>query len=353
MKLIASFFAVVAVVFPLSAVGQAVPSTVTGSGATFPSAVYQVWAQKYEKVFAKQVTYNPTGSGEGIKKMVAREVAFGGTDSPVSDADLAKHRLVQLPVLVGGVVPIVNIRGVAANELRLTGEVLADIFRGEVKTWNDKRIQTLNPQTLLPALPITRIVRSEKSGSTEGFTKYLSQISPEFKNQVGISSLPKWPNSATATVAVEGNDGVVKGIREVQGAIGYLSYDRVIKFSMTPVRLRSGDGSAYVSASEEGFRAAVKASDMYRSGDETTSLLNMPAAAAWPITLTTFILLDAQPKTASSVNTAMHFLYWTQLSGDSLLRNTGFAPLPVEVQAKFSARLTKVRAQDGQPIHLL
>ncbi len=350
MKIISSLLAVL---FPFYVFGQPVASSTNGSGATFPSAVYQVWAQKYEKVFAKQVTYNPTGSGDGVKRIVAREVAFGGTDSPLSEADLAKHRLVQLPVLVGGVVPIVNIRGVAANELRLSGEVLADIFRGEIKTWNDKRIQAVNPNVVLPVLPITRLVRSEKSGSTEGFTKYLSQVSPEFKNEVGTSSLPKWPKSSLAPVGVEGNDGVVRGIREVQGAIGYLSYDRVIKFSMTPVRLRSGDGSTYVAASEEGFRSAVKASDMYRSGDETTSLLNVPAATAWPITLTTFILLDAQPKTASSVNTAMHFLYWTQLSGDGLLRNSGFAPLPIDVQAKFSARLAKVRALDGQPINLL
>jgi phosphate transport system substrate-binding protein len=150
--------------------------------------------------------------------------------------------------------------------------------------------------------------------------------------------------------AFEGNDGVVKGVRDTLGAIAYLSFDRVLKNNLAAVRLRSGDGVSYVSASEDGFRAAVKASDMYRSGDETSSLMNTASATAWPITLTTFILLDAQPKTASSVATALHFLYWTQLSGDGALRNSGFAPLPAEVQAKFTSRLMRIKAQDGQAI---
>ncbi|QDL52779.1 phosphate ABC transporter substrate-binding protein PstS [Rhodoferax aquaticus] len=337
----------VAMLLPLWVAAQ---TPTAGAGASFPSAVYQLWAQKYEKAFNKPVSYMPTGSGDGVKKIIAREVAFGGTDSPLSEADLSKHRLVQLPVLVGGIVPIVNLKGISANELRLTGDVLADIFRGDIKVWNDKRIVALNPGVALPNLAITRIVRSEKSGTTEGLTKYLAHVSAEFKQEVGVSSLPTWPTGAAAARAVEGNDGVVKGIRDTQGAIGYLSFDRVLKHGLTAVRLRSGDGQTFVSASEEGFRAAVKASDMLRSGDETSSLMNTSAAAAWPITLTTYVLLDAQPKTASSVATALHFLYWTQLSGDGALRNSGFSPLPSEVQAKFSARLMKVKPQDGQAI---
>lgn len=337
-------------VLPICALAQVAG---TGAGATFPSAVYQVWAQKYEKAFSRHVTYTPTGSGDGVKKVIAREVAFGGTDAPLSEAELAKNRLVQLPVLVGGIVPIVNIRSVATNELRLSGEVLADIFRGDVKLWNDKRIQALNPNVNLPNLAITRVVRSEKSGTTEGFTKYLAQVSPEFKKDIGTSSLPAWTKPGAAANAVEGNDGVAKAVRETPGAIGYLSFDRVIKYGLSAVRLRSGDGTSYVAASEDGFRSAVKASEMYRLGSETTSLLNTPSATAWPITLATFVLVDAQPKTATSVATAMHFLYWTQLTGDGLLRNTGFAPLPPEVQAKFATRLTKIQAADGQPIPLM
>lgn len=345
MKKLLAFTAAMA----LSACALAQNST-NGAGASFPSAVYQLWAQKYEKAFNKPVAYTPTGSGDGVKKIIAREVAFGGTDSPLSDADLTKNRLVQVPMLVGGIVPIVNLKGIASNDLRLTGDVLADIFRGEIKMWNDKRITALNPGEALPALPIARIVRSEKSGTTEGFTKYLAQVSPEFGREVGVASLPAWPVAASAPRAVEGNDGVVKAVRETQGAIAYLSFDRVLKNGLVAVRLRSGDGVSYVAASEDGFRAAVKASDMYRSGDETSSLMNTPAAGAWPITLTSYLLLDAQPKTASSVATALHFLYWTQLSGDGALRNTGFAPLPSQVQAKFSSRLLKIKAQDGQAI---
>ncbi len=343
-------FPLATLLLPAFALGQV---SAAGAGATFPSAIYQTWAQKYEKTFNRQVVYSPTGSGDGVKKIMAREVAFGGTDSPVSEADLAKNHLVQVPVLVGGIVPVINLKGIASNEMRLTGEVLADIFRGDIKTWNDKRIQSLNPTLALPNLAIVRVVRSEKSGSTEGFTKYLAQMSADFKKETGASSLPSWNLSGTAIHAFDGNDGIAKGIRDNPGAIGYLSYDRTIKLGLSAVRLRAGDGSSFVAASEEGFTAAVKASGMYRSGDETSSLLNTASASAWPITLATFIVLDAQPKSANTVATAMHFLYWTQLSGDGMLKNTGFAPLPALVQAKFTARLLKIHAQDGQPIPLM
>lgn len=341
------------VILFLLPLGASAQSDVFGAGATFPSEVYQAWAVKYEKLYGKKVVYNPTGSGDGVKKIIARAVAFGGTDSAMSEADLAKNHLVQLPTLVGGIVPVVNIRGLGANDLRLTGDVLADIFRGQISAWNDKRIQAINPGLALPAQAIVLVVRSDKSGSTEGFTKYLALVSPGFKKEIGVSSLPKWPGTSGAVMAAEGNDGVAKTIREVPGAISYLSYDRVIKYGLASARLRGGDGTTFVAANEDSFRAAVKASDMVHSGDEMTSLLNMPAAAAWPITLTTFVLMDAQPKTASSVSTAMHFLYWTQLSGCSLLRNTGFAPLPIAIQAKFSARFARIRPQDGLMIKLM
>jgi phosphate transport system substrate-binding protein len=333
------------------AYAQAQP-VASGAGATFPSAVYQAWIAKYEASTGKKIVYTPTGSGDGIKKISARQVVFAGSDIALSEAELAKNQLVQLPTLVGGMVPVVNLKGMTANELKLNGELLADIFLGRITQWNDKRIQAANPGKALPALPITRVVRADRSGSTEVFTRYLALMSPTFKAELGESSLPKWPQPGNTLVAAEGNDGIAKAMAANPGAIGYLSYDRVVKLGVASVKLLGGDGSTYVAASEEGFRAAVVASDLYKKNQETASLLNMPGASAWPITMTTYVLFDAQPKTAAAVNEGMQFLYWTQQSGDGLLRNSGFSPLPLAVQARFAIRFARIKPQDGQMVRL-
>lgn len=329
-----------------------VQAQVRGAGATFPSVVYQAWTQEYEKVTSKKVLYSPTGSGDGQKKIIAREVDFGGSDLPMSEADLAKHRLLQLPTLVGGMVPVVNLKGVSANALRLDGAVLADIFLGKVVHWNDRSIAALNPRLVLPKLPIVRVVRSDKSGSTDAFTHYLSLQSEAFKQALGRSSSPAWPTEGSVIEKGEGNDGVVALLKKTPGAISYVSYDRVVQQQLSAVVLRNGTQSGFVEASERGFRAAVLASDMYKTGDETTSLMNLPSADAWPITLTTFVLVDAQPQSASAVQDTFQFLYWTQLSGDRLLKNSGFTPFPSAVQARFAARLAAIRPKDGSIVKL-
>lgn len=324
---------------------------IKGAGATFPSAVYESWARQYEKTAAVKVSYQPTGSGDGVKRMVAREVQFGGTDVALSDAELSKHKLIQIPTLVGGLVPVVNLGNIGNNELRLTGAVLADIMLGNIGHWNDSRIAKLNPNLTLPSKPIVRVVRSDKSGSTEGFTRYLSMVSSGFASQVGSSLLPKWPKEDSVEAA-QGNDGIVKAIASTPGAIGYVSYDRLLKTSLAGVRLETGDGSAFIAASEEGFRQAVRISKMQTEGMESAPLLNLPSPSAWPITLATYIVFDAAPKKASDVSDAMQFLYWTQLAGDKLVKNTGFAPLPLRVQATFSAKFLKIAPQDGNFVKL-
>lgn len=331
----------------LSLHGAAFAADIKGAGATFPSAVYKTWAAGYEKERGGKVSYLPTGSGDGIKRIVAREVDFGASDSPMSQADLDKNRLLQFPTAVGGIVPVVNLRGVNANQLRLTGEVLADIMQGAIAQWNDKRIAILNPELSLPAIPIVRVVRAEKSGTTEAFTKYLSLVSLDWKKAVGHGQLVKWPGQV---VAVEGNDGIVKALNEMHGAIGYASYDRVIGARLAGVRLRNRTGQ-FVVACEEGFRFAVQESDLDKKGDETASLLDQPGPLTWPISITTYVLIDAQPKTAASAREAMQFLYWAFLRGDSMIRNSGLTPLPTAIQARLIPRFQKVRPQDGQPLN--
>jgi phosphate transport system substrate-binding protein len=320
---------------------------VRGAGATFPSAVYKAWATSYQQAHGTKVSYQPTGSGDGIKRMEAREVDFGASDSALSLADLESHGLLQIPSAIGGIVPVVNVRGVANDRLRLTGELLADIMRGAVDRWNDRRIAALNPDLDLPAAPIVRVVRAEKSGTSDAFTRYLSLSSPEWKQQVGAGQLVKWPGAVTA---VDGNDGVAKAVAATAGAIGYVSYDRVAQYHLAGVKLRNRAGS-FVSPSPDGFRAAVKESDLNRKDDETATLLDQPGPQTWPLTITTYLLLDLRPKTADGARAALQFVWWSLLNGDEVVRSTGLTPMPEKIQARLVQRFARIRPQDGRPLN--
>jgi phosphate transport system substrate-binding protein len=282
-----------------------------------------------------------------VHRIVAREVDFGASDSPVAAADLEKNGLVQIPTAVGGIVPVVNLRGVANERLRLTGDVLADIMRGAIARWNDRRIVALNPDLDLPGAAIVRVVRAEKSGTSEAFTRYLALSSPEWKSQVGVGQLVKWPGDVTA---VDGNDGVAKGVAATPNSIGYVSFDRVALHKLAGVRLRNRAG-AWVGPSPEGFKAAVQESDLNRRGDETATLLDQPGVQSWPLTITTYLLLDARPKTASGARGAVQFVYWSLLNGDGEVRTSGLTPLPAAIQARLVERFSRIHPQDGQPLN--
>ncbi|MCE4538300.1 phosphate ABC transporter substrate-binding protein PstS [Pelomonas sp. P7] len=336
-----------ALLAPLLLCAAAAPAqpqpAVHGRGATFPSKVYETWARAFEKAGGSAVAYQGTGSGDGIKQAAARTVDFGGTDAPLTPAELARQHLVQIPMLVGGVVPVVNLPGLAAP-LQLDGEVLAEIFLGRIKAWNDGRIAALNPGAALPALPIRRVVRAEKSGTTDGFTRYLAGASAAFKAEVGAGQAPAWPGQP---LKAEGNDGMVQALRATPGAIAYVSHDRVLRDRLAAVRLRNAAGR-FVLPGEAGFRAAILDSDMHRQGDDLATLLDRPGNDAWPITLTSFVLVDAEPPTADQALGALKFLYWCFMHGDDLTRGTGFAPLPISVQSRLAARFTQVRPKDGR-----
>ncbi|MCY4743514.1 phosphate ABC transporter substrate-binding protein PstS [Pelomonas sp. UHG3] len=321
----------------------ALAQAVQGQGASFPSKIYEAWARAFEKAGGAPVAYKPTGSGDGVKQITARRVDFGGTDTPLSTAELAKHKLVQIPMLVGGVVPVVNLPGVG-GPVQLNGELLADIFLGRIKVWNDVRIAALNPNLALPVLPIRRVVRADKSGTSDGFSRYLAGASASFKAEVGASQAPPWPGEP---LKADGNDGMVQALRSTPGAIAYVSYDRVLRDRLAAVKLRNAAGR-FVLPSESGFRMAIAESDMHRQGDDLATLLDRPGNDAWPITLTSFVLLDAEPATAAKALGAMKFLYWCFMHGDDLTRGTGFAPLPISVQSRLAARFIQVRPKDGQ-----
>lgn len=322
---------------------------VQGAGASFPSLVYGRWAAAYEKTSGGQpVLYKATGSGDGIKRISAREVQFGGSDSPLSADELTKRHLVQIPMLVGGIVPVVQLPSVPEGRLQLSGEVLADLMAGRIRQWNDPRIVALNPGLPLPALAVRRVVRADKSGTSEGFTRYLSEVSPNFASEVGANALPKWPGEVERA---EGNDGMVKALKAAPGSLAYVSYDRVQAERLNAVKLRNAAGQ-WVSANEAGFRAAIAESDLSRRGDDLASLMNRPGATSWPITMTSFILIDATPPKGDEASPVMRFLYWCFMHGDDLTRGTGFAPLPLTLQSKLAARFGTVKAQDGKtPIY--
>lgn len=319
---------------------------VRGAGASFPSKVYTKWAQQYQREAGETVVYKPTGSGDGLKQITDRAVAFAGSDTPLSQDELAKRRLVQLPMVVGGIVPVVNLPGLGERALQLDGATLAAIMLGAIQRWDDARVTALNPGLRLPALPIRLIVRADKSGTTDGYTRYLSLASAEFKAQVGASQLPKWPTKVTPA---DGNDGMVSALKATPGAIAYVSYDRVTRDGLADVRLRNAAGHV-VRASETGFRAAIQESDLGRRGNDLASLLDRPGVESWPITTATFVLVDANPKQASAASPALRFLYWCFLNGDDLTRGTGFAPLPTIVQSRVAARFASVKAQDGESL---
>jgi phosphate transport system substrate-binding protein len=318
---------------------------IKASGATFPSRVYERWTQRFAELNpGVAVHYSPTGSGDGVRQIKARSVQFGGTDSPLNAQQLGENRLVQIPMLVGGLVPVVNLPGVASNQLVLNGELLADLMRGEIRRWDDARIAQLNPGLKLPAMPVARIVREEASGSTEVWVRYLALSSKAFAAQVPVSQKPAWPGSPWPA---KGNDGVSALVRGTVGGITYVSFDRVLKDRLSAVRLISPAGNA-VAASEAAFRAAILASDVYRKGDDTASLLAVPRPDAWPLTATSYVLLDAAPADMKQADWVARFVYWCFMHGDELTRGTGFAPLPDRVQARLAGRLMQVHGPGGQ-----
>lgn len=328
--------------------GAPVQAQVQGAGASFPAQVYARWGDSFGKLKGgSPVSYRASNSADGIEKITSRAVQFGGTDLPLSGEELGKRRLVQVPMMVGGIVPVVHLPGVADKRLQLSGELLAELMGGQIARWNDARIAALNPGLALPGLPVKRVVRADRSGSSDALTRYLSLVSPAFKAAVGSGAAPKWPGEV---LRAEGSEGMVRELRGTPGAIGYVGHDRAVQDRLVTARLRNAAGR-FVAASESGFRAAIRESELHERGDDLAQLLNRPGLESWPITLTSFVLVDAEPPTAEAAVPVLRFLYWCFTEGDRLTEGTGFAPLPMHLQARLAARFANVRAKDGRPLN--
>ena len=323
---------------------------IRGAGATLPAAIYASWGQSFAKEKSVPVTYQAVGSGDGVKRIIAREVDFGASDAAVSREEIKHNNLFQFPTVIGGIVPVVSFRPGSSGQLRLTGPVLADIFAGRITEWNDTRIAALNPGSDLPKVAITRIVREDSSGTTAVFTSYLSLVSENWSRSIGSGNTVTWPGTVTRA---RGNDGVVEAMKGTRAAITYVSLDRVARDKLNPVLLENRQGK-FVAPSEAGLKAAVKASPMNLTADEYASLLNMPGSTTWPITHATFVLVDRAPKTAASVSQTLSFFYWAFMKGDDIITNTGFAPLPTAMQARITGRFKEeIKPQDGGPLQFM
>ncbi len=320
---------------------------IRGAGASFPSLVYSAWCFGYSKETGQLVRYTATSSGDGIKKMSERAVDFGATDTPLTEAELKTARLIQFPTMAGGIVPVINVKGVANGALKLTGAVLADLMSGDIAAWDDPRITALNPGLTLPRMRVVRIVREDSSGSTAILTEYLSQQSPAWVKGTGAGRTVEWKGEV---VLAKGNDALSAAVKATPGAIGYVSYDRVLRDGLASVSLRNKTGN-FVPPSELAFQAAVKASSISKSSALTASLIDLQGVAVWPIVDLTYILLEAAPKSADRASASASFFYWAFLKGDSLISGTGFAALPTEVQALVVRKLAEIKPADGKPLH--
>ena len=296
---------------------------VTGAGASFIYPVMTQWSADYAKATGNKVNYQSIGSGGGIAQIKAGTVDFGSSDAPLKPEDLEKAGLAQFPSVIGGVVPVINVPGVASGALKLDGELLADIFLGKVTQWNDPRIVALNAGVKLPDRKITVVHRSDGSGTTFNFVNYLSKVSGEWKASVGEGTSVKWP----VGIGGKGNEGVAAYVKQITGGIGYVELSYALGSKMAYARLKNAAGN-YVLPSEESFSAAAASADWKSTQDFHLVMTNAPGADAWPITATNFILMYKQPKNAATAKQARDFFAWIYANGDAAAQELHYVPLP-------------------------
>ncbi|MEQ1836665.1 MAG: phosphate ABC transporter substrate-binding protein PstS [Candidatus Nitrotoga sp.] len=299
----------------------------TGAGATFPYPIYAKWADTYKTQTGINLNYQSIGSGGGIKQIIARTVDFGASDMPLKPEELEKNGLMQFPAVMGGVVPVINVAGITAGQLKLDGKVLADIFLGKITKWNDPALMALNVGTKLPNETITVVHRSDGSGTTFIFTNYLSKVSPEWKSAVGEGTAVSWK----AGTGGKGNEGVASYVQRIKNSIGYVEYAYALQNKMTYAQLKNHDGQ-FVKPDDTSFKAAAANADWEKAPGFYELLTNEPGKESWPITGATFILMHKtqdKPETAKEV---LKFFDWAYSSGGKMAEALDYVPMPEKVQ---------------------
>lgn len=306
--------------------GAAQAADITGAGATFPYPIYAKWAEAYKKASGNGLNYQSIGSGGGIKQIKAKTVDFGASDMPLKAEELETEGLVQFPAIIGGVVPVVNLDGIAPGKMKMTGEVLAAIYMGKITKWNAPEIAAINAGLKLPAEDITVVHRSDGSGTTFLWTDYLTKVSPEFKTAVGSSTAVKWP----VGVGGKGNEGVASSVKQIRNSIGYVEYAYVKKNKMTYTLLKNADGQ-FAEPDDENFKSAAAGADWNKAPGMYLVLTNQPGKITWPITGASFILLHKAQADAEKGKEVLKFFDWAFKNGGAMAAELEYVSLPAPV----------------------
>ena len=299
---------------------------VTGAGATFPAPIYAKWADAYNKAVGARINYQSVGSGAGIRQIKGKTVDFGASDMPLTDEELAKDGLVQFPTVIGGVVPVVNIKGIAPGQMRMNGQVLGDIYLGKISKWNDAALVALNPGVPLPDAAIALVRRADGSGTSFIFTNYLSKVNAEWKAKVGEGTAVNWPAGAGG----KGNEGVSAFVQRLPNSIGYVEYAYAKQNKMSYVSLQNKDG-AYVKPDDNAFKAAAAGADWNKSFFQV--LTEQPGKISWPITGATYILMFKIQDKPASATAALKFFDWAYANGDQMADELDYVPLPASLKS--------------------
>lgn len=320
--------ATLAVVVALPALAQ----QINGAGATFPAPLYAKWAEAAKPATGVEVNYQAIGSGGGQNQILNRTVDFGASDAPMNPDKLKSGNLLQIPMVMGAVVPIVNLPGVGDDELKLTGPVLADIYLGKITRWNDPKIAELNSGVKLPSVAVAPVYRADASGTSYVFTSYLSEVSADWKSKVGANTSVKWPAGAGA----RGNDGVAGTVKNTRGAIGYVenAYAAQNKLATTQLQNKAGN---FVKPTMASFEAAAANADWAKAENFAVSLVNQPGPDSWPIVSATFLLITKDPKDVDRARLVLKWVAWDYSHGGDLARQLEYIPLPQTVQDRVEA----------------
>ncbi len=312
--------------------GSGAEAAVTGACSSFVYPVLSRWAADFKKAGGAEINYQSVGSGAGIAQIKAGTVDFGATDKPLSSGELSAAGLAQFPVVVGGIVPVVNLSGLRAGRLHLTGPVLAGIFSGQVKKWNDPVVAKLNPGLKLPDMAISIVHRSDGSGTTYNFTHYLSQVSKGWKDQIGEGTTVKWPSG----VGGKGNEGVAGYVKQISGSIGYVEYAYALQNKLSHALVQNKAGR-YVQPNAQSFAAAAATADWAKTKDFNLVMTNAPGANAWPIAASVFVLMYKQPKNAANNAAAKQFFNWSLTKGQRQALALDYVPLPAPLVKRIQA----------------
>ena len=316
---------------------------ITGAGASFPAPVYSKWAADYNQATGVRVNYQSVGSGAGIKQIDSKTVDFGASDMPQTDDVLKQKGQIQFPTVIGGTVPVVNIKGIAPGQMKLDGQVLGDIFLGKITKWDDPAIKALNPGLPLPDAAIAPVRRADGSGTTFNFTNYLSTVHPEWKAKVGEGTAVNWPVGAGG----KGNEGVAAFVNRLPNSIGYVEYSYVKQNKMTYAQMKNKDG-VFVSPDDETFKAAAAGADWNKSFYQL--IVNQPGKTAWPISTATFILMNIKQEKPANATETFKFFTWAYKNGDKIASDLDYVPMPDNVIGAIEKAWAQVTDASGKPV---